>query len=127
MFSECLGGPDLQVVDLVQVEVVQAVDEEGSPQGKADYRVPLWVDGQLVQTSHLGQSSQLGKTADVGLQENQVLYGAYHNKSKNQSMSGHISILLANENPQFRTPTETMCFHGENMTHIIVANEKTLY
>jgi hypothetical protein len=45
-----------------------------------------------------------------------VLYGGYHNKSGNQSMSGHISILLAIENPQFRTPTETMCYHGENMT-----------
>ncbi|TNN48485.1 hypothetical protein EYF80_041316 [Liparis tanakae] len=56
-----------------RVEVVEAVDGEGAPQSQADHWVALQVDGQLVQTLHLSQGRQLGQTADVGFQEDQVL------------------------------------------------------
>lgn len=60
---------DLLAVDPLQVEVVEAVDEEGAPQSQTDDRVALLLDGQLVQTPHLSQGCQLGQMADVGLQE----------------------------------------------------------
>lgn len=66
-------GPHLLAIDPLQVEVVEAVDDEGAPQSQTDHRVALWVDGQLVQTPHLSQGRQLGQTADVGFQEDQVL------------------------------------------------------
>lgn len=63
----------LLAVDPLQVEVVEAVDDEGAPQSQADHRVALRVDGQLVQTPHLSQGRQLGQAADVGFQEDQML------------------------------------------------------
>jgi len=53
--------------------VVEAVDGEGAPQSQTDHWVALQVDSQLVQTLHLSQGRQLGQTADVGFQEDQVL------------------------------------------------------
>lgn len=65
---------DLLAVDSLQVKVVEAVDNEGAPQGEAHHRVTLRVDGQLVQTANLSQCSQLRQTADVGFQENKMLH-----------------------------------------------------
>lgn len=67
------AGPHLLAVDPLQVEVVEAVDDEGAPQSQTDHWIALWVDGQLVQTPHLSQGRQLGQTADVGFQEDHVL------------------------------------------------------
>lgn len=53
--------------------MVEAVDDEGAPQSQTDHWITLWMDGQLVQTPHLSQRRQLGQTADVGFQEDQVL------------------------------------------------------
>lgn len=40
--------PHLLAIDPLQVEVVEAVDDEGAPQSQADHWVALWMDGQLV-------------------------------------------------------------------------------
>lgn len=53
--------------------MVEAVNDEGPPQGQTDHWIALRVDGQLVQTPHLSQGCQLGQTADVSFQEDQVL------------------------------------------------------
>lgn len=63
----------LLAVDPLQVEVVEAVHGEGAPQSQADHGVSIRLDGQLVETPHLSQRRQLGQTADVGFQEDQVL------------------------------------------------------
>lgn len=39
----------LCAIDSLQVQVVESVDEEGSPQSQADYRVSLWINGHLLQ------------------------------------------------------------------------------
>lgn len=68
------AGPHLLAIDPLQVEVVEAVDDEGAPQSQTDHWIALWVDGQLVQTPHLSQGRQLGQAADVGFQEDQMLH-----------------------------------------------------
>lgn len=81
MTTQDLSSPDYQsmdwihllAIDPLQVEVVEPVDDEGAPQRQTDHRVPLRVDGQLVQTPHLSQRRQLEKTTDVGFQKDQVL------------------------------------------------------
>lgn len=65
--------PHLLAIDPLQVEVVEAVNNEGTPQSQTNHWITLRVDGQLVQTPHLSQGCQLGQTADVGFQEDQVL------------------------------------------------------
>ena len=66
-------GPHLLAIDLLQVEVVETVDDKGAPQSQTDHRITLCVDGQLFQAPHLSQGRQLGETADVGFQEDQML------------------------------------------------------
>lgn len=56
----------LLAVDPLEVEVVEPVDDEGAPQRQTDHRVPLRVDGQLIQTPHLSQCGQLEKATNVG-------------------------------------------------------------
>lgn len=65
----------LLAIDPLEVEVVEPVDDEGAPQRQTDHRVPLRVDGQLVQTPHLSQRRQLEKATNVGFQKDQVLPG----------------------------------------------------
>lgn len=55
--------------------MVQAVQQEGPPEAQGHHWVALGVDGDLVQATHLCQGSQLGQTANVGLQEDKVLWG----------------------------------------------------
>lgn len=68
------SAPHLLAIDSLQVEVVEAVDDERAPQSQTDHWVSLRVDGQLIQTSHLSQGGQLRQAADVGFQEDQVLW-----------------------------------------------------
>ena len=73
-WSNDLSAPHLLAIDLQQVKVVEAVDDEGAPQSQTDHGVSLRVNGQLIQTPHLSQGCQLRQTADVGFQEDQVLW-----------------------------------------------------
>lgn len=55
----------LLAVDPLQVEVLEPVDEEGTPQSQPDHGVPLGMDRQLLQAPHLSQSRQLHQLLDA--------------------------------------------------------------
>lgn len=55
----------LLAVDPLQVEVLEPVDEEGTPQSQPDHGVPLGMDRQLLQTPHLSQGRQLHQLLDA--------------------------------------------------------------
>lgn len=51
--NESFAFPHLLTIDLLQVEVMETVDDKGAPQSQTDHWIALWMDGQLLQPSHL--------------------------------------------------------------------------
>lgn len=46
----------LRAIDFLQVQMVESVDKEGSPQSQTHDRVSLWINGHLLQSLYLLQS-----------------------------------------------------------------------
>lgn len=88
--------------------MVEPVDDEGAPQRQTDHRVPLRVDGQLVQAPHLSQRRQLEKTTNVGFQKDQVLPEKVRGY-KSQPLS-FVTVTLADGGPLIDCAKSKFCF-----------------